>query len=197
MNFINFLLFFCLFKEINTLKPPKLPSGKDKKFYFNKSKRNEDLKIISPANVNLLTKHWLNNILSCSKEIYPEDKYIVQQIDLINEYIKSYTKKLYTNTNNDNVKNINIAWCPKGYYKEIIFIVIGEILLQERILLIKYVIHSPFWDTSQIDSVNLKYALEDLINDIDDLQLDLSYIYENDERYKLFWLDWESKYNNL
>ena len=195
MKIIQFLLFFWLFKEMYALKPQNLPSGHSKKFEVNKLERNKDLKLMSAANVNLLTKHWLNNILSCSKEINPEDKYVIQQIDNINEYIRHNTRKIYTKTNDCNMKNLYIAWCPKGYFKEIIFIVVGELLLEERSFLIKYILHSPYWDTSQINSVNLKYALEDLINNIDDFKVDFSYLYENDERYKLSWMDWGSVCN--
>ena len=197
MKIIQFLLFFGLLKNKCALKPPKLPSGHNKKFEVNKSERNKDLKLMSAANVNLLTKHWLNNILSCSKEINPEDKYVIQQIDDINEYIRYNTRKIYSKTNDCNMKNLYIAWCPKGYFKEIIFIVVGELLLEERKFCIKYVLHSPFWDSSQINSVNLKYALEDLINNIDDFKVDFSYLYENDERYKLSWIDWGSKYEKI
>ena len=192
---LKLLLLILLFNQINSLKPNKLPSGNNKKFEPNKSERNKDLKLMSAANVNLLTKHWLNNILSCSKEINPEDKYIIQQIDDINEYIKYNTRKQYTKTNDSNMKNIYIAWCPKGYFKEILFIVVGELLLEERKFCIKYVLHSPFWEKSQIDSIHLKYALEDLFDNIENLILDFSYLYDNNERYKLSWMDWVSVCN--
>jgi hypothetical protein len=172
-----------------------LPSGNKKIFQPNKLERNRDLMLVSPANINLLTKHWLNNILACSKEIEPEDKYVIKQIDDINEYIKGNTRQIYSKTNDCNMKNLYIAWCPKGYFKEIIFIVVGDILLEERTYKVKYVLHSPFWDSTQIDSIHLKYALEDLINNIDNFKLDLSYLYENDERYKLSWINWSSEYN--
>ena len=188
-------LLLCLSNKTNCLTPQKLPSGMNKKFEVNKSERNKDLKIMSAANINLLTKHWLNNIL-CSKEVYPEDKYLIEQIDIVNEYIKCNTRKLYTKTNDTDMKNIYIAWCPKGYYKEIIFIVIGELLLEERSLAVKYIIHSPFWESSQVSSVNLKYALEDLISNVYNLKLDLSYLYENDERYKLSWMIMGSEMND-
>ena len=43
------------------------------------------------------------------------------------------------------------------------------------------------WEEKQIKSIHLKYALEDLTEDIEDLNLDLTYLYENDKRYKLDW----------
>ena len=55
--------------------------GNKKIFQPNKLERNKDLIQVSSANINLLTKHWLNNILACSKEIEPEDKYVIKQID--------------------------------------------------------------------------------------------------------------------
>ena len=194
MKIMQIFLLFGLVNEIYTLKPASLPSGNKKIFQPNKLERNKDLILGSPANINLLTKHWLNNILACSKEIEPEDKYVIKQIDDINEYIKGNTRKIYSKTNDCNMKNLYIAWCPKGYFKEIIFIVVGDILLEERTYKVKYVLHSPFWDSTQIDSIHLKYALEDLINNIDEFKLDLSYLYENDERYKLSWIKWGSEY---
>ena len=195
MKIIQIFLLFGLVNEIYTLKPGSLPSGNKKIFQPNKLERNKDLILVSPANINLLTKHWLNNILACSKEIEPEDKYVIKQIDDINEYIKGNTRKIYNKTNDCNIKNLYIAWCPKGYFKEIIFIVVGDILLEERKYKVKYVLHSPFWDSTQIDSIHLKYALEDLINNIDNFKLDLSYLCKNDERYKLSWINWGSEYN--
>ena len=195
MKIMQIFLLFGLVNEIYTLKPGSLPSGNKKIFQPNKLERNKDLILVSPSNINLLTKHWLNNILACSKEIEPEDKYVIEQIDHINEYVKNNTRDIYTKGNNSNVKNLYIAWCPKGHFKEIVFIVVGEILLEERTYLVKYILHSPYWDSTQIDSVHLKYALEDLINNVDVLSLDLSYLYENDERYKLSWINWGSEYN--
>ncbi len=170
--FFNFI--FCVF----SLRPLGLPNGDNRKYYVNKKNRSDDLKLICVKNIKFIIKHWENNILQTSKEVQQEDKYILDKIDEINDYLKNTTRK-----------DLYLAWMPKGIYNDIIFLVICEINIEINSFNVKYILHSPFWEEKQIKSIYLKYALEDLIENIDDFKLNLTYLYDNDKRYKLDWLD--------
>jgi hypothetical protein len=176
MGFIVLRLFFLNFLLVNSLIPMSLPNGNNRKYYINKNNRVDDLKLIMPSKVSFIIKHWENNILQTSKEIRVEDKYILDKIDLMNDYIK-----------NTNRKDMYFAWMPKSVYNDVIFLVICDVNMEENAFNVKYILHSPYWEDKQIKSIHLKYALEDLTEDIEDLNLDLTYLYENDKRYKLDW----------
>tara|TARA_Y100000768_G_scaffold295185_1_gene229043 strand:- start:2863 stop:3339 length:477 start_codon:yes stop_codon:yes gene_type:complete len=153
-----------------------LPNGNNRKYYLNKKNRVGDLKLLSQSKISFIIKHWENNILQTSKEIPIEDKYVIDKIDLIKEYIKKTTKN-----------DMYFAWMPKSVYNDVIFLVVCDINMELNAFNVKYILHSPYWEEKQIKSIHLKYALEDLIEDIEDLNLDLTYLYENDKRYKLDW----------
>ena len=88
---------------------------------------------------------------------------------------------------NTSRKDMYFAWMPKSVYNDVVFLVICDINMEENAFNVKYILHSPYWEEKQIKSIHLKYALEDLTEDIEDLNLDLTYLYENDKRYKLDW----------
>lgn len=177
MRFIVLRLFFFYFILVKSLKPMGLPNGNNRKYYIDKKNRVDDLKLITHSKMSFIIKHWENNILQTSKEIRIEDKYILDKIDLMNDYIKNTTRR-----------DMFFAWMPKSVYNDVIFLVICDINMEANSFNIIYILHSPYWEEKQIKSIHLKYALEDLIKDIDDLDLDLTYLYENDKRYKLDWL---------
>tara|TARA_B100001769_G_scaffold195119_1_gene155514 strand:- start:1841 stop:2317 length:477 start_codon:yes stop_codon:yes gene_type:complete len=153
-----------------------LPNGNNRKYYVNKKNRVDDLKLLSRSKISFIIKHWENNILRTSKEIPIEDKYVIDKIDLIKDYIKKTT-----------INDMYFAWMPKSVYNDVIFLVICDINMELNTFNVKYILHSPYWEEKQIKSIHLKYALEDLIEDIEDLNLDFTYLYENDKRYKLDW----------
>ena len=178
MRFIVLYLIFSYFFLVDSLIPMGLPNGNNRKYYINKKNRVNDLRLLTPSKVNFIIKHWENNILHTSKEIRIEDKYILDKIDLIRDYIKNTTRK-----------DMYFAWMPKSVYNDVVFLVICDVNIEDNAFTIKYILHSPYWEEKQIKSIHLKYALEDLIEDIKDLNLDLTYLYENDKRYKIDWLD--------
>ena len=178
MRLILLQLYIFYFILVKSLKPMGLPNGNNRKYYVNKKNRVDDLKLITPSKITFIIKHWENNILQTSKEIRIEDKYILDKIDLIKDYIKNTTRK-----------DMYFAWMPKSVYKDVVFIVICDINMENNSFNVKYILHSPFWEDKQIKSIHLKYALEDLIEDIEDFELNLTYLYDNDKRYKLDWLD--------
>lgn len=170
-------LFFSYFIFVNSLIPMGLPNGNNRKYYINKKNRVDDLKLITSTKMSFIIKHWENNILQTSKEIRVEDKYIIDKIDLMNNYIKNTTRR-----------DMFFAWMPKSIYNDVVFLVICDVNVGVKSFKIKYILHSPYWEEKQIKSIHLKYALEDLIEGIEDLNLDLTYLYENDMRYKIDWL---------
>ena len=180
---LKLIFFFYLMLCVNSLTPMNLPNGNNKKYKVNKLSRATDLKVMTHSNIKFIMKHWENNILKTSKEICIEDTYILSKIDIINEYIK-----------HEKNTNIYLSWMPKGVYTDIIFIIICEIIPDEKILQVKYILHSPYWEHKQIKSIHLKYALEDMIRNIDNISLDLSYLYNTDIRYKFDWYDYPNTF---
>ncbi len=182
--FLKLLLFFNLLLINNSLNPQSLPNGKGRKYFINKTSRRNDLTLLPSTKIRFVTKHWENILYKSTKEICEEDKYIIQKIDIINDYIKTHTNKT----------DLYFAWMPQGVYKDVLFIVIGELILENKIYTVKYILHSPFWDYKQVENIHLKYALEDMISKIDGYSIDFKYLYENDPRYKFSWQDYI--YNN-
>tara|TARA_B100000287_G_C20532024_1_gene741275 strand:- start:69 stop:635 length:567 start_codon:yes stop_codon:yes gene_type:complete len=181
--FLKLLLFFNLFTIPMSLTPQNLPNGKGRKFFINKIARSKDLKLLTSIKIQFILKHWENILYHSTKEICEEDKYIMQKIDVINNYIKQHT----------NVTDLYFAWMPQGVYKEVLFIVVGELSLEDKVYTLKHILHSPFWDNKQIENIHLKYALEDMVVQLDDYSIDYTYFYENDKRYKFGWQDFMSE----
>jgi len=164
----------------SALKPSCLPSGKPKVFTVDKFSRINDLTLIDPGRSKFIAKHWENNILHTALEIRKEDEHLLQQIDELYRIVNS-------NDGNDK-SHIYISWSPRCVVHEILFIVIAEINVGNKTFIIKHVIQSPFWESKQIESRHLKYALEDLLNDDDALALDMSEIYKKNKRVELDWV---------
>jgi hypothetical protein len=131
---------------------------------------------LTPSKARFIAKHWENNILNSGLEIMNEDVYVLNKID---ELMGLTAKK-----NN----YIYMSWTPSSVIDEVLFIIVGETMSDKKEFVIKLIVQSPFWDSKQISSENLKYAIEDLIYGIDNVSLNMTYIYDNDLRYKLSWL---------
>jgi len=127
-----------------------------------------------------IAKHWENNILNTALEIRKEDEHVLQDIDEFYSIVKSDCES--------NKKNIYISWSPKCAIHEILFIVVAEINMDDKKFIIKHLVQSPFWDSKQIESRHLKYALEDLVSDFDELSLDMRELYEKNMRIALDWM---------
>lgn len=198
-------LFFILvsFPFIYTLNPKKLPNGKPLKYVANKQSPSSDLELISPTQASLITKNWMENIVVSvfneenkklqektfsSKNIFDyDDLHIVTNINQLEQYIQDSYTQSYTDK-----KTLFLAWSPKEIHGQnnILFIIVAYILIQEREFVIRHLVQSPFWDPSQIDSNELKLALEDQNCKNNCTSINLDYLYENDLRYKLAWAVW-------
>ena len=174
MNCIILLLFFIV--GAWSLNPLGLPSGNQKKYTINPVSRVNDLNLLTPSKARFIAKHWENNILNSGLEIMNEDVHVLNKID---ELMALTAKK-----NN----YIYISWTPSSVIDEVLFIIVGETKSDKKEFVIKLIVQSPFWDSKQISSENLKYAIEELIYGIDNVSLNMTYLYDNDLRYKLSWL---------
>ena len=164
----------------SAIKPSCFPSGKPKVFTVDKFSRTNDLTLLDPARSMFIAKHWENNILHTALEIRKEDEHLIQHIDDLYRIVNS-------DDENDNGR-IYISWSPRCVVHEILFIVVAEINVVNKTFVIKHVLQSPFWESKQIDSRHLKYALEDLLRDFDELTLDISELYTKNTRLVLDWV---------
>ena len=183
-----FVVFALLFtnNNISALQPSKTPSGKSRKYTPNKISPYEDLKSISASEASFVSRHWLNNIIQ-SQSINQEDISIVDNINKLEEHIQ------HVFSNHEEVSNVYFAWIPKGgYMKDVLFIVVLEVRDDRNIL--KVLIQSPFWDSSQINSKYLLKSLEDF-SKISNRKLDLYEFYEDNIRFKLEWYNLNLKLN--
>ena len=135
-----------------------------------------DLNLLTPSKARFIAKHWANNILNSGLEIMAEDVHVLNKIDELMGLIAKENNYIY------------ISWTPSSLINEVLFIIVGETKSDKKEFVIKLIVQSPFWDSKQISSENLKYAIEELIYGIDDVSLNMTYLYDNDLRYKLSWL---------
>ena len=89
-------------------------------------------------------------------------------------------------------KDIYMCWKPKSNQgiQSVLFIIVAEIDKENKKFVIKQLVPSPTWSPEQIESNELKLALIDM-NDINNCtELDMSYLYQHDLRYRLAWATW-------
>lgn len=164
--------------SIYALQPSKTPSGESRKYRPNRLSPYEDLKSISASEASFVSRHWLNNIIQL-RSVNKEDISIVDNINKLEEHIQ------YVFSNHEEVSNIYFAWIPTGgYMKDILFLAVFQVHDDRNIL--KLIIQSPFWDSSQINSKYLLKSLEDF-SKISNRNLDLYEFYEDNIRFKLEW----------
>jgi len=135
-----------------------------------------DLNLLTSSKARFIAKHWENNILNSGLEIMDEDVHVLNKIDELMEIIAKENNYIY------------ISWTPSSLIKEVLFIIVGETKPDKNEFVIKLIVQSPFWDSKQISSEHLKYAIEELIYGIDNVYLNMTYLYDNDLRYKLSWV---------
>lgn len=185
------------------LNPKRLPNGKMYKYIPNKHSPSNDLRIITSGQASLITKNWLENIVvdvfnrenknlqenkfSKTSIFDYDDLHIVTNINQLEKYIQeSYQKS------NNNKKTLFLSWMPKEEHgrNDVLFIIVAYILVDKQEFVIRHLVQSPFWDPAQIDSNELKLALEDQNCKNNCTTINLEYLYENDLRYKLAWAVW-------
>ena len=178
----TFLVSFLLVGSC-ALTPSSFPSGKPKIYTFDRSNRASDLTLLSPERARFIGKHWENNIMNDGLEVRQEDIHILERIDELYEII---------NTRTNDMRMMYLCWSPRGAIREVLFLVVAEIDVEEEKFILKLVIQSPFWEPKQIESRHLKYAIEELVEDIEDVTLDMSQLYRKDARLSLAWVSWDT-----
>jgi len=185
---MRFFTLFTLFLCGQSLRPSRLPNGKIKK-YVSSENRCEDIQVIGHSKASLISKNWLENIMT--HMIHQEQKmkkdrsihfgdnndlHIIVKINELENYIQEHRHPF----------DFYLAWMPKCIYgsKDILFLVVCEKTTKSCV--VKQVIQSPFWSPEQIESNELRLSLEAFA----DSNLDLDYLYQNDLRYKLAWATW-------
>ena len=179
-----YLLYIIMLTRVYSLSPGRLPNGKIKTYKMNKNEPYKDLTYINPSIASLITRNWLENILTYMVESKKEnlnlndlnenpDIHIIQKINKLEQYIQEQ-RYIYC-----------FSWMPECHYgnKDVLFIIIcmkingGYTILD--------LIQSPFWSPEQIESTYLKETLFSL-----DKSINLEKLYESDLRYKLSWSTW-------
>lgn len=181
---MRIFLFLCGLFSVSSLKPSHLPDGNLKKYISNPNPQ-EDLIMIGHEKASLISKNWLDNIMThiISRERNKKfvdyrdnsDLHIIMKINELENYIQENRKP----------NDYYMAWMPKCIYgsKDVLFLVI----CQDNIngFCVKRIIQSPFWSPDQIESTQLKLSLEGMSEFVD-----MSEFYEIDYRYKLAWSTW-------
>ena len=98
----------------------------------------------------------------------------------------------------DNKLLLFLAWMPESTHgtKDALFIIVVEINSNTKEFIIRHLVQSPFWEPSQIDSNELRLALENQNEKQNCTTINLDYLYQNDLRYKLAWATWNLNVNN-
>ena len=205
-------IMFC-FPYTFGLNPKKLPNGRGYKYTSNKESRSSDLKVIKPAQAAIISRNWLQNIIAdmfsstnqkrlndefnSNNMVNYDDLHIVTNINKLESYIHaSYEEK--TKNKKNYLLLLFLAWMPKSRHgaKDALFIIVVEINSNTKEFIIRHLVQSPFWEPSQIDSNELRLALENQNEKQNCTTINLDYLYENDLRYKLAWATWNLNMNN-
>lgn len=174
-----FLLFPGLMMSVvNALPPGKLPNGEVHRYTANQISPSSDLMAVGQKEACFVAKHWMNNI-DAQVWVQPEDKHIVKRIHRFCEFVEQ----------DNDPRNVYLIWVPKGVLQNILFIILIHVNSNEVIP--RFLVQSPFWDSSQIDSQFLKEALQHLAEEAKK-ELNLETLYKNDPWYKLGW-NWEKE----
>jgi hypothetical protein len=183
--FWKLIKFLFVAVSVTGIKPAKMPNGNPRK-YQSRLDLTLDLKVITIQEATFISKHWLNNIIDVNGNSCKED---IQIIDKINN-LEIYRQNLENKGTTRNNETMILAWMPKGVYNDLLFIVCCEVDRPNRDLFVNLLVQSPFWDSSQIESIVLKESLEQLAIRAN-CTLHLDPLYNADSRYKLAWKNWK------
>ena len=186
------LFLFLILNNCNCLTPGSLPNGNIKKYIPNNEFPHEDLRIIQTKKAMLITNNWLENIINniLADELVTlkffketEDTHIITKI-------KNLDKKIKNNSNN--LEHILLVWMPKCKYGSDDVLSIIYIEFNDKNFNVCQVIPSPFWNSEQIKSIELKKSLLNFGKNNTKV-VNFNELFENDFRYKLSWSTWDIK----
>lgn len=111
-----------------------------------------------------------------------ENLHIVKDINQLDTYIQKYNE----------TDDLFLGWVPrnKNNPQEVLFIVVACHDKNTNYFSIKQLVQSPHWDSSQIESIQLKIALMAIVNVKNYTALDLRELYAHNTRYFLAWETW-------
>jgi len=179
-----FRIYVCIFIFISyadSLKPSKLPSGKERLYKYNRKSPESDLQKISPKEASFVSRHWLNNILQ-PKQICPEDSLIVEKINILEQLIQDQ----FTQYRDINIEYL--AWMPQGITADILFIIVIENRSDRNVL--RMLINSPFWEAKQISNECLLESLTKY-SCVHNKTLDIEDFLTENIHYRLIWRDFK------
>lgn len=150
-----------------------------RKFIRNHANPSSDLRIISRSQASVISKYWLNAIVSYKPMIAKEDQHIVQQINALENHLQQHNLET----------DLYMAWMPKGHVKEVLVLVVSTIDSSNKTMRVNMLVQSPLWSSDQIKSTSLKKSLETMSDNVD-LQINFDDLYDKEPRYKLEWENW-------
>jgi hypothetical protein len=166
-----FVISACL-SCIHALQPIK-----GKIYKANQKNPEKDVTKITSTEAIFVSRHWLDDILK-SREIYPEDKYIADNINALKQNIQNQY------TNHKELDYEFLVWSPNGLTADVLFLIVIEI--GEATNTLTMLIHSPFWDSNQISNVYLLRSLSSY-SSAKGKKLDIESFLNRNIRYKLCW----------
>lgn len=181
-TFKTIIVFYFSISYVCSLKPSKLPSGKDRIYKYNRKNPESDLKKITPMEASFISRHWLNNIVQ-PKQICEEDELIVKNINTLEQSIQEY----FTGSRETVLEYL--AWMPRGVTEDILFLVVLESYENKNIL--RLLINSPSWESKQI---NVDCLLESLksFSSVQNKNLELQSFLSDNIRYQLMWRNFKT-----
>lgn len=187
---MNLGILFIIFNFCYCLTPSRLPNGKIKKYIPNKEFPYKDLRRLKSNKTLLITKNWLENIVNniLANELATlkffkenEDVHIITKISNFEKKVKS----------NNTKENICLAWMPECIYgsDDVLSIILIEKTDDSQINICQ-VIPSPFWNSEQISSIELKNSLINYC-EIKKNTANFDQLFIDDLRYQLSWSTWD------
>lgn len=179
----------------------------NKEFYCKPYNLHNEIRILNKQQVDIITNNWRQNIinnlrLSNYKNLdfkqleYDNDFNQDNQTDNSNQEIILNKLILLDSYLSNNQEFMFIGWTPTEKKSDTNKFMLQLVLLSpdihEKKLRIIQIIDSPFWNSDQISSLELKSSLEEFIKNYKRFNyytLDFDNLYEQNLRYKLEWRD--------
>ena len=194
---MKFFVYIMLLNIINVISI--IPNQNfNKKFKFNKLNPNHDLQIIDHIRSDLISKKWLDDVVIKVVNDYSKNLETTKpsEQNLLDKSINSYSEVFMVTEINEfrkliekNNKYLYLSWMPNPIFgvSDILYLIIVEEVNDQ--FTIRFLLHSPYWDENQIDSIYLKKSLTSLAQ-IRKKKIDFNYLYSIDIRHKLSWNTW-------
>lgn len=194
---MKFFVYVMLLNMINVISI--IPNRNfNKKFKFNNLNPHHDLQIIDHIRSDLISKKWLDDVVIKVVNDYSKKLETTKpsEQNLSDKSINSYSEVFMVTEINEfrkliekNNKYLYLSWMPNPIFgvSDILYLIIVEEVNDQ--FTIRFLLHSPYWDENQIDSIYLKKSLTSL-SQTRKKKIDFNYLYSIDIRHKLSWNTW-------